>query len=171
MPVLVEGSPRQWFAAMALACFAAVAAALVAQHGFDMRPCPWCILQRVLFVVIGVLAVNGALAQGAGLRRGLAATVLLLAVAAIAAALWQHFVAAQSSSCALTRADRIVSGLRLDTALPGLFGVTASCADAAVNVFGVPFEFWSIALAGLLGASAARILVREEGWVGRSPGL
>ena len=48
---------------------------------------------------------------------------------------------------------------------------TASCADAAVTVFGVPFEFWSIALAGLLGAGAARILVREEGWVGRSPGL
>ena len=87
MPVLVEGSPRQWFAAMALACFAAVGAALVAQHGFDMRPCPWCILQRVIFVVIGVLAVNGALAQGVGLHRGLAAVVLLLAAAAIAAAL------------------------------------------------------------------------------------
>ena len=158
MPLLVEGSPRQWFAAMAMACFAAVGAALVAQHGFDMRPCPWCILQRVIFVVIGVLAVNGALAQRAGVRRGLAAAVLLLAVSAIAAALWQHFVAAQSSSCALTLADRIVGGMRLDTALPALFGVTASCADAAVNVFGVPFEFWSMALALLLATAALRIL-------------
>ena len=39
---------------------------------------------------------------------------MLLALSGIAAALWQHFVAAKSASCNLTLADKIISGLRLD---------------------------------------------------------
>ncbi|MEO7150912.1 MAG: disulfide bond formation protein B [Burkholderiaceae bacterium] len=159
-PVLVEGSARQWFAAMALACSAAVGAALVAQHAFDMRPCPWCILQRLIFVAIGLLSLAGAIAQPRAAGRSVAAITLLLAFAAAAAGLYQHFVAARSSGCTLTLADRIVSGLRLDLALPDIFGVTASCADAAVAVFGIPFEFWSVALAAVLGVGSLRILTR-----------
>ena len=40
---------------MALACVLAIGAALLAQYGFDMRPCPWCILQRLIFIVIALL--------------------------------------------------------------------------------------------------------------------
>lgn len=160
MPVLVEGRSRQWLAAMALACAVSVGAALVAQHGFDMRPCPWCILQRLIFVAIGLLALVGAVARPRAAGGAVAAVTLLLALAAAAAGLYQHFVAARSTSCNLTLADRIVSGLRLDLALPDIFGVTASCADAAVDVLGIPFEFWSVALAALLAAASLRILTR-----------
>jgi disulfide bond formation protein DsbB len=38
--------------------------------------------------------------------------------------------------------------------------VTASCADAAVAIFGVPYEFWSLGLFAVLGAVAMRTLVR-----------
>ena len=36
----------------AAAALAAVAAALVTQHVFDMQPCPWCVLQRVIFLAM-----------------------------------------------------------------------------------------------------------------------
>ena len=72
--------------------------------------------------------------------------VLLLALCGVAAALWQHFVAAASASCNLTLADKIVGALRLDALLPDVFSPRASCADAAVNLFGVPYDFWSLAL-------------------------
>ena len=68
----------------------------------------------------------------------------------MAAALWQHFVAAVSSSCNLTLADRIVSGLRLDGLLPEVFEARASCADATVQLLGLPYEFWSLGLFMLL---------------------
>ena len=45
------------------------------------------------------------------------------------------------------RAGKIVSGfLKLDSLLPDVFSPRASCADAAVNLLGVPYDFWSLAL-------------------------
>ena len=140
-----------------LACFAAVAAALYAQHAWDMQPCPWCILQRLIFVVIGVLALLGALVARY-VAKPAAALVLLLAIAGGAAALWQHFVAAASASCNLTLADRIVAALRLNTLLPDAFEARASCADAAVNLAGVPFEFWSLGLFVLIALASIGVL-------------
>ena len=125
---------------------AAVAAALVSQHGFDMQPCPWCVLQRLIFVAIGVVALLGLAWRAAIGQRVIAFVLLLLCGSGIAAALWQHFVAKASASCNLTLADRIVSGLRLDALLPDVFLATATCADAAVDLIGVPYEFWSLTL-------------------------
>jgi len=48
---------------IAVACLAAVAVALVSQHGFGIQPCPWCVLQRAIFVAIGMVALLGAAIQ------------------------------------------------------------------------------------------------------------
>jgi disulfide bond formation protein DsbB len=137
----------------ALASVAAVGVALVSQHVYGMEPCPWCVLQRALFVVIAVACL-----VGLALRRTGALLVLLLASAGMAAALWQHFVAAASDSCKLTLADRIVSGMKLDSLAPELFQARAGCADAAVKLLGVPYEFWSLAMFALLAVAGVRVL-------------
>jgi disulfide bond formation protein DsbB len=142
---------RTALAGMGLACAASVGAALVAQHHFGMQPCPWCILQRLLFVALAVFGLVAAAVPVAALRRLLSALGLLLALGGGAAALWQHFVAAKSASCNLTLADKIVGFFGFDTRWPEVFEVRANCADAAVNILGVPFEFWSLALFALVG--------------------
>ena len=43
---------RARFIAIAALCLAAVGAALIAQYRFDMQPCPWCVLQRVIFIAM-----------------------------------------------------------------------------------------------------------------------
>ena len=145
---------------IALVSLAAVAAALVSQHVFDMQPCPWCVLQRVVFVAIAIACVIGLVIRN-GLGRGLSALlVLLLSLGGAAAALWQHFVAAATASCNLTLADRIVSGLQLDSLAPEVFQARASCADAAVKVLGVPYEFFSLALFVVFALAAVRLLRR-----------
>ncbi len=154
--------PQRSGAALALAalCFAALAAALVSQHVYDMQPCPWCVLQRLVFVVIGVIALaTWAWPRPLGARVG-AAAMALLAIAGIAAALWQHFVAAASPSCKQTLADRIVSGIGLDGWLPEIFAARANCADAAVALGGLPYEFWSLALFALIAVVAIRLAWR-----------
>jgi len=131
-----NATPRLTLAAMAALCLAAVGAALVSQHVFDMRPCPWCILQRVIFVGIALLCIVGALLPSAA--RALAALAGLLALSGAASALYQHFVAAKSSSCNLTLADKIIT--------------------AAVDLLGVPYEFWALALFVVLAIVAATVV-------------
>jgi disulfide bond formation protein DsbB len=151
--------PLLW-AVMVLLPLAAVAAALVSQHVFDMQPCPWCVLQRVVFVAIALVSLPALLLRSPLVRRLLAGMALLLAAGGAAAALWQHFVAASSTSCNLTLADRIVSSLGLDSAWPEVFAAYASCADAAVKLMGLSYEFYSLLLFGLLAVLALR-LVRQ----------
>jgi protein dithiol:quinone oxidoreductase len=146
--------------AIAALCFAAVGAALVTQHAYDMQPCPWCVLQRLVFVVIGLVALLGLVWRSALGQRVMPFMLLLLSGGGIAAALWQHFVAASSVSCNLTLADRIVSGLRLDALLPSVFQATASCAEAAVDLLRLPYEFWSLGLFIAIESAAVWLLVR-----------
>lgn len=147
---MVKLSPRLALSLMGLACGVSVALALLAQHKFGMEPCPWCILQRMIFIALAVLCPLAA-AMPATLRRGLSALTVPLTLAGIGSALWQHFVAAKSSSCALTFADKVISFFGADTRWPKVFEVRASCADAAASILGVPFEFWSLALFAVVG--------------------
>lgn len=150
-------SPTLLLALIALACFGAVGLALVSQYHFDMPPCPWCTLQRLIFLVIGTLALL-ALLLPAGVRKVLALGGLLFALSGIAAALWQHFVAAASDSCNLTLADRILQTLGLWDLAPGVFAPTASCAEAAVNLLGVPYAFWSLGVFVLCGLACVQVM-------------
>jgi len=144
------------FAAVALLSFGAVLVALVSQHAFAMEPCPWCVLQRLIFIAIGIAALLGLAWRGAAGSRFAAGLGLLLALAGTAAALWQHFVAARSASCNLTLADKIVNATELNRLLPDVFEARASCADAAVSLIGVPYAFW----AALVFLACAIALVR-----------
>lgn len=146
---------RQTLLTMAGLALAGITMALIAQYGFDMRPCPWCILQRLTFVAIALLCLLGAALP---LRRLAAGLAIVLALLGSSAALYQHFVAAKSASCNLTLADKIIDGLRLEALLPSLFQITGSCADAAVSVLGVPFEFWSLGLFVVLLIVAVPVL-------------
>ena len=89
---------------------------------------------------------------GGSLRRGAAWLALLAGLSGIASALWQQLYAASQASCDLTLAERITTALHLDRLLPQLFIAYASCADAAVNVLGIPFAVWSCAMFVLLSA-------------------
>jgi disulfide bond formation protein DsbB len=148
-------------AVMAGVSVAAVGAALISQHVFDMQPCPWCVLQRLIFLVLAAFALLGVAWRGRLGQRLAAAGVLASSLAGVAAALWQHFVASSSASCNLTLADRVMSATTLDARWPEVFAAYASCADAAVRLFGLPYEFWSLALYGALGGAAAWLLLKR----------
>ena len=135
------------FAVVGLACLAAVGAALVSQHVYGMQPCPWCVLQRVIFIAIAIACGVGLIWRSGVGRVTAGGLGVLLALCGIAAALWQHFQAAASATCNLTLADRIVSNwLGLDSLLPDVFSPRATCAEAAVKLLGVPYDFWSLSL-------------------------
>ena len=146
---------------MAVISLGAVAVALWTQHVLGMEPCPWCVLQRLIFVAIALAVLPGLVRRNGFVQTTSALLALALALSGVAAALWQHFVAAVSSSCNMTLADRIVSGLQLDALLPEVFQARASCADAAVRLWGLPYEAWSLILFMLLSVMALRMVMRR----------
>jgi disulfide bond formation protein DsbB len=130
------------FAAVAIVSFGAVAVALVSQHAY----------------AIGAFALLGLLWRGAAGRRVAGTFGVLLALAGVASALWQHFVAAKSASCNLTLADKVMSATQLDRLVPGVFEARASCADAAVSLFGVPYAMWSALAFVVIAIVLVRVL-------------
>jgi disulfide bond formation protein DsbB len=141
---------------------AAVGTALVTQHVFGMQPCPWCVLQRLIFLAIAAVSVLGLLWRGVLGARVAGVLALGLAGSGIAAALWQHFVAAESTSCDLTLADRIMAASGLDGRWPEVFGAFASCLEAKATLLGVPYEFYSLTLFVLLALAALRLIARPR---------
>ena len=154
--------PARIYALTLIVSLGALGAALVSQHAFDMQPCPWCVLQRLIFLLLALAALLGLAWRSVFGSRLAAGVGIVLAALGAAAALWQHVVAAKSASCNLTLADRIVSGLQLDALAPQVFAATASCADAAVQLFGVPYEYWSLALFGALGLALTMALTNRR---------
>jgi disulfide bond formation protein DsbB len=139
-----------------------IAVALVSQYGFNMQPCPWCVLQRLLFLAIAVVGAIGLPLRMIRYRVVVGALVLVLALLGVAAAAWQHFVAAKSNSCDLTLAYRIVGmDLHLDRLLPSVFEPRATCAEAAVNLLGIPYDFWSLGAFVVLGLVAFQYMRRS----------
>ena len=136
----------------------AVGAALFTQHVLGMKPCPWCVLQRILFLLIATVALAGAIIPKRWAQIAGSALVMPVAAGGIAAALYQHFVAAKSASCNLTFADKVIGAFSLDSRWPDMFEVRANCADAATNLLGVPYEFWSLALFAMAAAAALWVI-------------
>lgn len=155
--------PARALAVMGLASFAAVGVALVAQHQFGVKPCPWCVLQRGIFLLIGVFSLLGWVVEARRpLRQASVVAVLLLCAAGLTAAVFQHEVASQTASCAMGLADKIVTALGLEELWPSVFMITANCADAAsYRLVGLPYEVWSGLLFAGIGALGLVVLGRR----------
>jgi disulfide bond formation protein DsbB len=146
---------------IAVLCLLALAFALTAQYGFDKQPCAWCVLQRLIYVVIALVCLIGA-AGGAVLSRIMAALTFLLGLGGVAAAWYQYSVASKLLSCDQTFADRVISHSKLDALLPSVFGIFASCMDAVTVIAGVEFSVWSLILFVLLVLLALRATTRPS---------
>lgn len=146
---------------IAVLAWGGIAAALVSQHVFDMQPCPWCTVQRLAYLLVGLFA----LLSLAATQNSLWARVPLFlgavaAVSGLAAALYQHLVAAATASCAFTAADRFMMATGLDELLPWMFKATAACDEANAPMLGVPYSLWSAALAVILLVLVVRAMAR-----------
>lgn len=123
-----------------------VAGAVVAQFQFGMEPCAWCTFQRLIYLIIALLALLAWGLNRGPVAKGLSWAAAVFALGGVASALYQHFVAAQSQSCALSFADKVIKGPGLDQLAPWLFQATAFCNEANVPLAGIPFAMWSAAL-------------------------
>ena len=156
---------REWLMACAMVCLLALIAALLLQHVWDMQPCPWCVLQRLIYLAIGLVCLAGALRREMALRLTAVGAGLVLSLAGLWAALYQQLVAAQTDACGLSFADKLIMALHLHEVAPWMFVAYAPCDRANVPLLGIPFAIWSAALYVLLGLAigmAGRALLKSR---------
>jgi disulfide bond formation protein DsbB len=144
----------------AILALAAVGIALISQYMFDMQPCAWCVMQRMIYLAIAIVCLIFAFG-GRALGRIGSLLALLLALSGAWAAYYQLTVASKLLSCSQTFADKFVSGTGLDGLLPSVFGIFASCADAVVKVLGVEYSVWSMTLFVILALLSLSGLLRR----------
>jgi protein dithiol:quinone oxidoreductase len=139
---------KRFLLLIAAISWGAVGFALVTQHIWNMQPCPWCILQRMVYLLIGAFALLGFFFSNHK-HLGTAATVFISTAAAsgLGMAIYQNVVAANQTSCTFSQAHKFIIATGLNELLPSVFEVTASCADAALaKLAGIPYELASAAL-------------------------
>ncbi|MBZ1349221.1 disulfide bond formation protein B [Alcaligenaceae bacterium LF4-65] len=133
----------------------AVLIALVSQHVYDMQPCAWCVAQRMLYLLIAAVGFLGSLGQAQRTKLALCfALILSIALAGITAAIYQAQVASQSFSCAQSLADQWMTKTGLESAVPWLFGIYASCMDARITLLGIEYAYWSLTLFALIALAS-----------------
>ena len=146
----------------ALLCVAAVALALISQHLFNMRPCAWCVLQRLIYLSIAIFCWLGLLLERIRILPRIASLIgFFLSIGGVMAAWYQYSVAAKMFSCDQTFADKFMVRTGLDAHVPWLFGIFASCMDARVKILGVEYAIWSLGLFCLLGILSLIALARR----------
>ncbi|NLA52286.1 MAG: disulfide bond formation protein B [Alcaligenaceae bacterium] len=141
---------------IALICLGSVTFALFSQHVLGMLPCAWCVFQRLIFILIAVVCLLVNFSSSVIYQKVLTLVAAGLSAGGVVAAWYQYSVASVSFSCDMTFADVFMSRQTgLDAAVPWLFGIYATCMDAAVDLFGVEYALWAL----LLFAAIAIILV------------
>ena len=149
---------RSLLLSIALACFGLIGVALYLQHGLDMLPCPLCVIQRYLFIAVGVFALIGAYTKpkvGAGLG-------LLAALGGLYTAGDHLYVLAHPGlSCGIDPVETFLNKIPSATYLPFLFKADGLCEDALAPWFGLSIPQWSFLWFGLFTLALAWTLIRR----------
>ena len=148
---------RAWFATLALGTLGLVALGLELQQLYRLAPCPFCIFQRLLYIVIGLVALLG-LVLPVG-RLLWAALIAALAAGGAAVAGYQSWMQAfphLATECGYsdpTLIERLVDWLGMQW--PGLFLATGFCTSREWEFLSLSMANWSfLVFLGIVGYAA-----------------
>lgn len=145
--------PRLWFGAIGVFCFALLAYAWMLQYGPEkQQPCPLCVLQRYVYILVGLFAFAAALHVKRGYpRASWSIATLVAANVGAGLALWQVLKGADMTSCREDPIGIFVNNLPTANWFPEYFFATGGCADKYF-AFGIPVPVLSlIAFLGIAG--------------------
>ncbi|MGB8301726.1 MAG: disulfide bond formation protein B [Azonexus sp.] len=154
---------RAWFATLALGVFGLVAAGMELQHLLRLAPCPLCIFQRLLYLVIGLVALAGVMLPGGRLLWS--AMIAALAAGGVAVAGYQSWMQAfplLATECGYSDPnliERLVDWLGMQW--PDLFLATGFCTSREWEFLGLSMANWSLLVfAGIVGYAV--LLMRSK---------
>lgn len=155
---------RAWFATLALGCFGLVAFGMALQEMLRLSPCPLCIFQRLLYLLIGGVALVGVMLPAMRLLWiGLIGPLALLGAGVAGYQSWMQLFPELASECSFTDPnliERLVDWLGMQ--MPSLFLATGFCSSKEWVFLGLSMANWSVLIfAGIAGYAA--LLLRCRG--------
>jgi len=146
-PLRLLFAPRGLIAATGLTAFGLVAGGLVLAHTMNLAACPLCILQRMLYLLLGLEAVAAwALAGAAWPRRAAALVMAGTALTGAGIAAYQTWLQrfAKGVSCTADQPwwERFVDWA--GSQWPLLFEATGQCSEAGWKFLHLSIAEWSL---------------------------
>jgi disulfide bond formation protein DsbB len=158
------GAPRRGLLLLALACLALLGFGLYLQHGVGLEPCPMCIVQRYVMVLIMLLAaVLAGLARPTARVWGLGLLVLLSGSGAFVAARqsWLQWFPPEVYSCGRDFYGMIET-FPLKRAIPMIFRGSGDCTKIDWTFAGLSIANWSFLAFLGMGLYCAWLLWRQR---------
>ncbi|MDR1349518.1 MAG: disulfide bond formation protein B [Zoogloeaceae bacterium] len=176
-------TPRLAFLLVGVAAWSLLCSSWLLQEWLQLNPCPLCIFQRLLYILLGVLALLFALPpfsvetwEGRRNYRVMGALLALLCLGGLGVAIYQTLM--QSAPGLVTECsfedpgpiERLVETLGMywldnGPVLPEFFFAAGSCSSKEWTLFGLSLANWSAVSFfgfGLFLAWATRLLPRRE---------
>lgn len=153
---------RRWlFLLGALTVAALYCSALYLQYVLRQEPCPLCMVQRVIFIAIGLLflvaGLHHAKAFGAKLYASIIALVSLGGVAVAARHIWiQHLPKDQVPACG-PGLDFMLQNFPMSEVLRELLHGSGECAEKGWTFLALGIPEWSLVWYVLLGVFAVMV--------------
>ena len=144
---------RAWFATLGVGCLGLVAIGIELQNLLSLAPCPLCIFQRLLYIVIGFVGLLGwAVPAGRLLWSALTVGLAGLGFGVAAYQTWMQAYPYLAPECSFTDPNAIESLVDwLGMQMPSLFLATGFCANRDWEFLGLSMANWSvIVFAGIL---------------------
>jgi len=141
-------SPRATYFYAAFGCLGLVMIALIMQYFFNFKPCPLCVLQRLIFIILGVFFMVAALHKSSPkiLKWIYSGLILLTSSAGILASgrqVWlQHLPADQVPTCG-PGINYMLQHLPLWEVLRLIFEGSGDCARVDWSWLGLSIAGWS----------------------------
>lgn len=124
-------------------CVALLGGALYLQIVEEMAPCPWCVIQRYVFVAIAIVCLVFAFFPHTGQRLGVRIAALL-SLGGTAAAGWLLWVQAHPGvSCGIDPMETSLNTLPTAKLFPVLFSADGLCTTVYEGIFGLTVSQWS----------------------------
>lgn len=135
-----------WFALGVMAPVGLVAFGVVLTTQYGIAACPLCVVQRMLYLAIALVAFIGLLASGRVIAYQAASAMATLSVAGAVSAGYQIYLQHHpfAATCGSGTAwwERLVD--QAGQALPMLFKADGLCSDNAWSLFGLSIVEWSL---------------------------
>src|SRR5262245_10939434 len=140
-----RSASRRVFALIFLICVGLLAYALFLQHRQGLDPCPWCVVQRLGFILVGLIALIAAI-HGRALKVYSALGGVAAGSGAAAGAYhgWLQSDPVRASKCIGSPVETTLDWLQLGKLAPSLLQYDGPCTLKPWSFLGLSIPEWSL---------------------------